>query len=485
MLASRQLTRYRTDIVAFLEAEFYLPTTRQPIVLAEHQKKVLRAAFTPDKEGRLPFQTILLSCVKKSGKSTLAAGIMLWFALVESSEGPNELFAVANDLEQSRGRVFKMVTEAIRLNPRLRQSAVIKQNEIQFHSTGTTITALASDYASAAGSNHGLVVWDELWAYTSERSRRLWDELTPVPTRRNSVRVIVSYAGFQNESALLWELYQRGLKGRRLFDDLPVWAGDGLLMLWDNVPRMPWQTDAYYESQRLELRPNAFLRLHRNEWVTGAEGFIDLSEWDACVDPGHRPLLASDGRPLFVGVDAATKHDSAAVVAVCFDWSSQKIILARHRIWQPTPEQPLDIENTIEEYLLELYASFPVERVFYDPWQFVRSAAALSTAGLPMQEFGQTIPNLTAASQNLYECLRHGNLLMYPDDALRKAASQAVAVEGVRGWRISKEKALHRIDAIVALGMAAFAAISEGYGGPVFEEVIEPPPDEFEFEGDF
>ena len=39
---------------------------------------------------------------------------------------------------------------------------------------GTTVTAISGDYAGAAGSNHGFVSYDELWAYVSESSRRLW-----------------------------------------------------------------------------------------------------------------------------------------------------------------------------------------------------------------------------------------------------------------------------------------------------------------------
>jgi hypothetical protein len=36
--------------------------------------------------------------------------------------------------------------------------------------------------------------------------------------------------------------------------------------------------------------------------------------------------------------------------------------------------------------------------------------------------------------------------------------SRAVAVEGSRGWKISKEKQPHKIDIVVALGMACLAA---------------------------
>src|SRR5262249_30509220 len=77
---------------------------------------------------------------------------------------------------------------------------------------------------------------------------------------------------------------------------------------------------------------------------------------------------------------------------------------------------------------------------------------------LPMQEFPQSVPNITEASQNLYELIRSRNIISYPDADIRLAISRAVAVEGARGWKISKEKAAHKIDVVVALGMAALAA---------------------------
>jgi hypothetical protein len=70
-----------------------------------------------------------------------------------------------------------------------------------------------------------------------------------------------------------------------------------------------------------------------------------------------------------------------------------------------------------------------------------------------------TAPNLTAASQNLYELIREQALVAYPDEAIRLAISRAVAIETPRGWKISKEKISHRIDVVVALALAAYAAV--------------------------
>jgi hypothetical protein len=39
----------------------------QPFRLSDHQREVLRLAFAFDSDGCLPYDTILYSCVKKSG----------------------------------------------------------------------------------------------------------------------------------------------------------------------------------------------------------------------------------------------------------------------------------------------------------------------------------------------------------------------------------------------------------------------------------
>ena len=87
------------------------------------------------------------------------------------------------------------------------------------------------------------------------------------------------------------------------------------------------------------------------------------------------------------------------------------------------------------------------------------SAQRLRREGVPIEGFPQSAPNLTEASQNLYELIKGRNFVAYPDAAVRLAVSRAVAVESPRGWRIAKDKQSHKIDVVVALGMAALAAV--------------------------
>ena len=222
--ASRQL-----DICTWLERYHYDPETKAPIRLAPHQRALLRLALTPDAEGSLPYQTIVYSCPKKSGKTALAGGVAGWFA---ETRGRGEIYCLANDYEQAQGRVYQSLADSLALRPGydVQRRAIpgqwrVLDREATHWPTGTKVKASASDYKGQAGANPTLTLWSELWGYSSEQARRLYEEMTPVPTRRNSIRWIETYAGFDDESDLLWSLYEQAMAGRQLMaSELPGYA---------------------------------------------------------------------------------------------------------------------------------------------------------------------------------------------------------------------------------------------------------------------
>jgi len=112
--------------------------------------------------------------------------------------------------------------------------------------------------------------------------------------------------------------------------------------------------------------------------------------------------------------------------------------------------------------LLELKRRFRLREVRFDPYQMAAVSQRLQRSGVPMEEFPQSVPNLTEASTNLYELIKASNLVAYPDATVRLAIQRAIAVETSRGWRIAKEKTSHKIDVVVALGMAALGAVQGG-----------------------
>jgi phage terminase large subunit-like protein len=451
--------RWRADPAAFITEVLRDPETEEPFELTASERRFLSHALQLDQQGRLRFPELVYAAPKKSGKSTFAAMVVLYMTLVLGGRHA-EAYLVANDLEQAQGRVFEAVRKIVELCSWLRSSAKITQTQIRFPATGATITAIASDYAGAAGANPIISCFDELWGYTSERSHRLFDEMVPPPTRKIACRLTTTYAGFEGESELLEGLRKRGLSQPQIGPDL--YAGDGMLMFWTHTPVAPWQDDAWLAQMRQQLRPNAYLRMIENRFVSTDSSFIDLNWWDQCVDPQARPLLMDRTLPVWLGVDASVKRDSTAIVVCSWDRAANKVRLVTHRIFQPSVSDPLDFEATIEATLLEMVQRFRVREVRFDPYQMQAVAQRLSARHVPMVEFAQTVPNLTEATSNLYELIKGGNLVAYPDEAVRLAVARSIAIETPRGWRIAKEKSSHKIDVIVALAQAALAAVQGG-----------------------
>ena len=202
---------------------------------------------------------------RKVGKTTFAGIHALATLLLFGGSYP-EATICANDQEQSVGRVFTMIRRIIESSPLLKREAKITQDRITFPAFDVTITAIPSNFATAAGGNQNISVFDELWAFTSERSRRLWDELVPPPTRQIACRLTTTYAGYEGESLLLQDLYRRGLQQPQIGDDLH--AGDGILMFWSHSPVAPWQDERWLAEMRRTLRPNAYQRLVLNEFAS-------------------------------------------------------------------------------------------------------------------------------------------------------------------------------------------------------------------------
>lgn len=452
--------------------------------LQPFQRRIFQHCLSVDEDGRFPYETLLLSMPKKSGKTAIAAAIEAWYA--EQLPPESYLYCIANDEEQAEG----LVMGDIRYHSKELGYRTLAK-EVQYPN-GTVIKALAQSYKSVAGTRHAMTVWDELWGYTSEQSRRAWDELTPIPTVPNSLRVIATYAGFENESDLLWELYLQGVgpeehekgQGKMIpeLEDLPCWSNGRLFTYWDHEPRMPWQTDEYYESQRKNLRPSAYLRLHTNSWTSSSEEFIPVEWWDRACKAFSRPADQDPTHPyrtfpVTISVDAATKRDCTAISGWTHDPRRGKSIMLFNRIWTPERGVDFDLEATVEAYILDKKPDFNIVSVIYDPRDLHQTMTRLRSMGFPCHELIQSQENMVRASQALYDALKYDNIEAYPEEEWRKHIQMAVAENAGRGFRIVKEKGNRKshVDGAISSAMGVFDAIQRA-GVYTDEEVRVPSP---------
>jgi phage terminase large subunit-like protein len=451
-----KLDRWR-DPIAFITQVLRNPEDGQPFQLYAEQRTFLRHAFEMTAEGRLKHTELCFSAGKKSGKTALAGMVVIYTAVVLAPGG--EIYCLANDLEQSASRVFRAVADILKASPLLADAVDITATRIVFRSTGTTIQAVANDFAGFSGANPSLNVFDELAYFNAESSRRLWDEGVPSPARKISFRLSVSTAGFDGEPSPLRDLYDRAIeKGGEIAPDLRV--HENLLCYWTHEMRAPWQTPQWVSEMRRTLRPSQFARLILNQWTSSESSFIELEQWDAITDLDMQPLLAKSGMPIWAGLDLGLKHDSTALV--CVGWESSRIRVVSHQVFIPREGETLDIESTAEAAVLSLKNRFAVRSVHFDPWQGLGLAQRLTRAGVHMTEYPQHLSNLSLMGGNLLDLVKNRQLVTYPSDDLRNAIAKTVIIESSRGFRLGKAVKSHRVDVIIALAMALIAATAEG-----------------------
>jgi hypothetical protein len=309
VLEPNTLQRWRERPISFITEVLCNPKMGRPFELFDAQRQFFAHCWQLRADGRLLYPEQCIGWIKKTGKTVTAAMHVLTTTLVYGGRYA-EAYCIAADLQQAQERVFGEIKKICECSPLLRREAQITQSRITFPQTGATITAIAGDYAGAAGAHPTITSFDELWTIDRERPLRLWDEMVPVPTQTISCRLVTTHAGYSGESTLLEELYDRGMALPEIAPGLH--AGDSMLFYWSHEPLAPWQSESWLVEMRRTTRPLQYLRQFENRFVSSSADFISPEMFDKCVKlsapPASNPMM-----PIFVGVDASTKRDSTAI----------------------------------------------------------------------------------------------------------------------------------------------------------------------------
>lgn len=499
------------DFPTWAENRFYVPDRLDPatyeplderglIVLTPHQRTLTRYMLDWTRPIAETFQTLVWSCPKKSGKTAIAAAVGRFVA--ERWGDYSDVIMVGNDVEQAKSRIYDAAIRSMELDPLydrqrrelMDQNGITEWRMIRMVADHVEnfgkIRPIALDYRGEAGANPTASIWTEVWGADQEKARRLYDELTPPPTRQRSIRFMEGYAGFEGESILWREIWDRAQKeGRRVTreeldpyggwpypDEPPLWINPTARMCayidqGEVARRLPWQQGErgrlYYSSQEATERPDAFRRLHLNEWVSSVQEFIPQAWWLACQESGENATarriagqLLKKTWPIVLGVDAAVTGDCAAIVGVCRDPNDPSAVSVLFtRIWTPTPGHPLDYgaPDGLESELRRMCAQFNVAEIAYDPYQLHKVMTDMHRDGIAWcRPFNQTAERAKADKQ-LYDLIRNRRIKHpgIPDlnQHIKNAAAKHAPDEDTR-LRIIKKSQAGKIDAAVALSMA-------------------------------
>ncbi len=471
-------------VVEFIEAVCRRTEGRgagQPLRLAPWQRDLLGELFELRPDGRRRYRQALIGMPRKQGKSTMGAGMALFFLLADGEQGA-QVYSCAGDRDQAR-IVFGTAKKMVEMEPELSGRLKVYRDAIEHPASGSVYRVLSAEAYTKEGLNPSAVIFDELHV---QPSRELWDVMTMGSgTRSQPIVIAITTAGYDLEGTICGEKYQYGKRVRsgEIVDptfyfkwwepsrsdcdyrDPAVWTecnpalGDFLHL--EDLEQAAQQTAEH-----------VFRRYRLNQWTATAEAWLPFGAWQACCDPS---LELDPALPLRVGIDIGRFHDATAVV--CAQKQGERIVL-RSRTWSnPYPEGHTLHDSwsmnifEVEEHLKALYAAFPVPateidgRVVpgpefaHDPALFQRSPEVLEGFGLAMVKYPQHSSYMVPACQGFYQLVMERKIAHDGDPILAQHIANATVDQTDRGWRLTKPKGSRRlIDAAIAAAIASHRA---------------------------
>lgn len=472
------------DPVEWILEHFRIPETPDHhLLLADYQQDCLREALSKDADGNFNYSLIVWSDIKKSIKSTIAAAVVLWRAF---NTPWASIKIVANDLKQADSRVSFYVRRCIELNERMGAIAHVVPSgyTIDLLHNHARIESIPVDPKGEAGGNDDMVCFSELWAANNKAAQRLWTELTLSPTKYGqSFRWVETYAGYSGESPMLEKLYEQGVKEGKKLDwadeyDPPLEVYQNVpakfFCMWNQDPRLTWQSEEYYAQEAATLTPDEFRRVHRNQWVSSVSAFIPIAWWDACKRENIINRM-SPSDSMIMALDAAVTSDSFGLTLVSGippnlldelrkqDQASQDVdyLALRHAVkWSPPKGGKIDF-GPIETEIYRLLDQYHIIEIVYDPYQLEDMAGRIKRSmRAHVYALTQGSPRLKA-DKGLFDMIRDRRVVhdgIYHD--LREHLSNASAEidKQDKKLRIVKRSELLKIDLAICLSMAAARA---------------------------
>jgi len=463
-------------------------------------------------DGTRRFRRSHISVARKSGKSTMAAGIGLCL-LYGDAEPIAQVFIGATKMDQAK-IIYDEAERMLRQSPHLMKRSEIYKNNIV--TNGSFLRPLGSDKAFDGLNPHG-VLFDELHEW-KEHHRKFYDTMTTGgASRTQPLQVTITTAG--DQSSLIWQeetAYCRQVvmgdhKDETIFVYLAELDADDDPFdedVWEKAnPNLGVSVHPEYlreqaaQAKAKKTARNRFIRYHCNREVSSISSVIDRDKWDACSgqlsDWSTADIVAG-------GIDIGGGFDLGAS-AFCARWlhsvkkvndngEDREVNVYRYEIAsrayidakseRDTSVQPwaswLHEGNLIKsEWLLqELRDDFHDEAKLigattfaFDPWNCKLLAEQLAELGMEAVEMPQRAAQYGEPIEQFLEALADGRVTHDGNDPVLRWCALNLSVKAGYGggWMPDRKTSRDKIDAIVAVLMAfrmAYFAREETYWTP-------------------
>lgn len=422
---------------------------------------------------------------RKGGKTTIAAGVMLYL-MYKSGHRPRT-FSLATKRDQAK-EVWESACEMIRLSPRLRQFFQVRANDILMPGKSGYFKPLASDSKSLDGLNPIAASLDECHAI---KDRNLYGVIiSAFGAQPEYLMLVITTAGFILDG-LCTDIYKNGC---RVLDPKDTTRQDNYFYAmftidksddWTDqrnwlksnpgtiygLPSLKTLRDRFVEaSMSVEEKAN-FLTKHCNVFVSGTDKWLDMDEVKSCSKPLGKdyldPIYA--GRKCYVGLDRARVHDITSFCIMfpmddggvdCF----YRNVLPRQTydnvsdylkaIYAKAVDSgDLELVNTptvkdsdVEKIITSLSEELTIESFLYDPWHMRQVCENMEDAGKPMVAVSQGTGNMSEPAKQL-EGLIKEKLFRY-DSVLFEYAAQCAMMSMTRKNNMEVYRENDKVDKI-------------------------------------
>ena len=493
----------------------------QPLVLADWQQFITWCLFgwkraphprwvvekngqREDSAGTRRFRIAYIEVARKCGKSTWAAGVMLYLAFADEIAGGEpgaEAYSAATKRDQARivhGEAVRMVKRS----PALRNHGVkIFKDNLHCEAHDQKFEPLGADSDTMDGLNVHAALIDELHAH---KTRMVWDVLeTATGSRRQPMIIAITTAGSDRQS-VCWEKHEftrkvlegivqddtwfgiiYGLDEGDDWRDEKVWfkanPNLGISKKWADM------RSKAIRAQSMTSALNAFLQKELDVWVHGETKWMNMSEWLLCAGSVDALSLPEEmaARPCWSGLDLSTSVDITTLVhvfppltddepwsVICRFWIPEDNLLERckndgvpYDIWrdegylETTPGNVIDYDWIFAQ-VEEDAEKFQIMEIPFDRWGASSVVQTLEKMNLKVIQFGQGYQSMSPPMKELERLVASHKIAHGNNPVLTWMADNLIALMDPAGnIKPDKKKSKEKIDGVVAMLMGLDRAL--------------------------
>ncbi|MEX5566160.1 terminase TerL endonuclease subunit [Pseudophaeobacter sp. 1A16562] len=452
------------------------------------------------------FRTAYVEVPRKNGKSTLLAGVGLYFLGADGEPGA-KVYSAAASTHQARivfdaARVMALTGEFEGTGLDALLGLTIEEHKIKTPDPAAVFQPIASQTKSKDGKNPHCAIVDELHEH---EKRDVWDSMaSALGAREHPLLIAITTAGY-NTAGICYEqrkYVQSLLDGARanerylgLIFEADEGDEPGDPKTWEkanpslySAKSLEYMQDEWEKATASPAAMGEFLRKHLDIWTSVGAAALDMDAWRASEDPGLQ-LADFAGCKAYLGVDLATRRDPASVTLVIpdegdpakgplkvFSWHflPEKLVEApgNEHLWgwakdgfiRTTQGAELDL-RIVEALVLQLAGlgddswgwghlpALDIEMVIYDALFAAQMAAAWEAAGMTAVELRSRASNLNEPFNKLIAAVDDHRLINDGNPVLTWMAGNTLLKQVQGGDYIYPAKLVpeDKIDGIVAL----------------------------------